>query len=119
MTHPTQAWKLRLAQAAWFSLILLTICWDGIFKPLNTGWFLLLIKLLPLCLPLKGITSGKIYTYQYCSMLILAYFSEGVMRAWDTTLISRLFALGEIALSVLFFISCLMYLKQFKIRKTA
>ena len=36
-------------------------------------------------------------------MLILAYFAEGVMRAWSDTGLSQQLALGEIALSLAFF----------------
>ncbi|XXQ67770.1 DUF2069 domain-containing protein [Neisseriaceae bacterium B1] len=114
---PLAPWKLRLAQTAWCALIVLTLLWDGYFAPLNTGRWLLAIKLLPLCLPLRGILSGKIYTYQYCSMLILLYFTESVMRVWDSSVISRTFAAGELLLSVVFFVACLLYLKQFKIKK--
>lgn len=118
MTSTTLAtWKLRLAQITWCALIVLTALWDGYFAPLNTGYWLLLIKLLPLCLPLRGILSGKIYTYQYSSMLILFYFTESVMRVWDSSVISRVFAAGELILSVVFFVACLLYLKQFKIKK--
>ncbi|MDO4433240.1 MAG: DUF2069 domain-containing protein [Alysiella sp.] len=116
MSHiqPLKNWKLPTARAAWLGLIVLTLAWDGLYAPLHTGRWLLVIKLLPLCLPLQGILSGRIYTYQYCSMLILAYFTEGVMRLFDVSIISVGFAIGEILLSVLFFVACLAYLKQFK-----
>jgi len=29
-----------------------------------------------------GILGGRRYTYQWSSMLVLAYFAEGVTRAW-------------------------------------
>lgn len=105
---------LRVAQVAWLLLIGLTIVWDGVFAPLYTGRWLLLVKLLPLCLPLRGIVLGRIYTYQYCSMLILAYFAEGVMRLFDVSVFSRCLAGVEIGVCVLFFVACLLYLKQFK-----
>lgn len=108
---------LRIAQTAWFGLIILMIIWDWVYAPLATGRVLLLIKLLPLLLPIRGILSGKIYTYQYCSMLVMMYFIEGVMRFWDIQMPSRICALLEIVLSVLFFVSCLNYLQYFKIKK--
>lgn len=113
-TTQTAAWKLRLAQITWCSLIVLTLVWDGYLAPLGTGRWLLLMKLLPLCLPLRGILSGRIYTYQYCSMLILLYFTESVMRMWDAGFASRVCAVVEMALSVGFFVACLLYVKQFK-----
>lgn len=98
----------------WYALIVLTLLWDWFYAPLNTGRWLLLMKLIPLILPLRGITTGKIYTYQYCSMLILLYFTEGVMRLFDLETLSRVFAALEITASIAFFVFCLRYLKQFK-----
>lgn len=108
---------LRAAQAAWLALIALTLLWDGWYAPLHTGRWLLVIKLLPLALPLRGILSGRVYTYQYCSMLVLAYFTEGIMRMFDVQPLSRALAAGEVALSVVFFVACLLYLQHFKLKK--
>lgn len=107
----------RPAAACWLALIVLTLLWDGLFAPLHTGRMLLLIKLLPLCLPVRGIVSGRIYTYQYCSMLVLAYFTEGVMRLFDAPSGSLYFAAAQTVLSVAFFVLCLCYLHQFKKNK--
>ncbi len=117
-THPHPQYGLRAAQISWLLLIVLTLIWDGLYAPLHTGRWLLFIKLLPLMLPLRGILSGRIYTYQYCSMLIMMFFTEGIMRLSDKSHISKLFAATETALSIIFFISCLIYLKQFKSTKT-
>lgn len=119
MTVTQRNWGFYAARTAWLGLLLLTVMWDGYFAPLETGRVLLAVKLLPLLLPLRGIASGRIYTYQYCSMLVLAYFTEGVMRLWDAVGFSRLFAAAEIAFSLLFFVACLSYLKQFKRSKSA
>lgn len=107
--------KHHFAAVCWLMLILLSILWDGVFVPLHTGYTLLLMKLVVLILPLRGILLGKIYTYQYCSMLILLPFAEGVMRLWDIVTWSSWFAGVQIVISVSFFILCLIYLKQFKI----
>ena len=42
-------------------------------------------------------------------MRVLAYFSEGVMRAWSERGLSQALALGEIALSVVFFFAAIYY----------
>ena len=109
--------RLNAARAAWLGLPVLTLLWDGVFAPLGTGRWLLVVKLLPLVLPLRGIVSGRVYTYQYCSMLVLAYFVEGVMRLFDAVPFSRVFAALEVLLSVLFYTACLAYLKLFKTKK--
>ena len=56
-----------------------------------------------------------IYTLQWSSMVILLYFTEGVVRAWsDTAPLSRLMALGEIVLVCVYFACALLYLRPYK-----
>ena len=109
--------SLRIAQTAWLGLIVLTLVWDGFYAPLGTGRVLLVVKLLPLLLPFRGILSGRIYTYQYCSMLIMLYFIESIMRFWDIQAASRMFSLLEMLLAIGFFSGCLKYVSQFKTGK--
>ena len=61
MNNNRPPYSLWLAQAAWCALIALTLLWDWAFAPLHTGRALLLIKLLPLLLPLRGILRGRVY----------------------------------------------------------
>lgn len=77
--------------------------------PLRPGGTWLALKAAPLALPLGGILSGRRYTYQWSSMLILAYLAEGVVRAWSERGASQALALAEIALSVGFFVSVVAY----------
>lgn len=42
-------------------------------------------------------------------MLILAYFAEGVTRAWSEAGMSRNVALAEVALSLTFFVAAVSY----------
>jgi len=71
--------------------------------PLRPGGSLLALKAAPLALPLAGIFIGRRYTYQWSSMLVLAYFAEGVMRAWSERGTSQALAAAEVVLSVVFF----------------
>lgn len=71
--------------------------------PLRPGGSWLALKALPLALPLGGILKGRRYTYQWSSMLVLAYLAEGVARAWSDRGLSQALAFVEIALSVSFF----------------
>ena len=91
------------ASAALVALILLCLAWELWLAPLRPGGSLLALKALPLTLPLGGIFGGKRYTYQWSSMLVLAYFTEGVTRAWSERGTSQALALAEIMLSLLFF----------------
>jgi uncharacterized membrane protein len=67
------------------------------------------LKAMPLFFPLKGIFQGKRYTYQWSSLLILAWFTEGVMRAWAERGTSQTLALIEILLTVVFFGAAVAY----------
>ncbi|MFW5432251.1 MAG: DUF2069 domain-containing protein [Methylophilaceae bacterium] len=94
------------------ALILLCLAWETILAPLKPGGSLLMLKTLPLLLPLFGILKGKRYTYQWASMLILLYFTEGVVRAWSDQGLSAKFAMMEIALSVAFFVCTIFYARH-------
>lgn len=70
---------------------------------MRPGGSLLALKAAPLALPLPGIVSGRRYAYQWAPMLILAYFTEGVMRAWSERGAAQWLAAAEIVLSLVFF----------------
>jgi len=98
--------------ASLIALIFLLVAWEGWLAPLRPGGSMLILKVLPLLLPLFGILRGKRYTYQWASMLILIYFTEGVVRAWSDHGASALLAAGEVALSVIFFFSAIYYARD-------
>jgi len=91
------------------ALILLCLAWELWLAPLRPGGSLLALKALPLALPLSGVIQGRRYTYQWSSMLILAYLAEGVTRAWSERGTSQLLASMEILLSLLFFAAAVSY----------
>jgi uncharacterized membrane protein len=97
------------AAVALGALIVLSLAWELWLAPLRPGGSLAALKALPLTLPLGGILRGRRYTYQWSSMLILAYLAEGATRAWSETGLSRQLSLIEIALSVLFFAAAVSY----------
>jgi uncharacterized membrane protein len=97
------------ACAALVALIALCLAWELWLAPLREGGSLMALKALPLVLALGGILSGRRYTYQWSSMLILAYLAEGVTRAWSERGLSQLLAGAEIALSVVFFAAAVGY----------
>jgi len=97
------------AAAGLLSLIALCLAWELWLAPLRPGGSLLALKALPLLLPVRGILEGRRYTYQWSSMLILAWFAEGVTRAWGDSGLSQALAMAEIALSLIFFASSVAY----------
>ena len=99
------------AGANLIALIMLCLAWETILAPLKPGGSLLMLKAVPLLLPLFGILKGRRYTYQWASMFVLFYFTEGVVRAWADAGLSAKLALLEVALTLLFFICAIFYAK--------
>ena len=98
------------------ALVALCLAWELWLAPLRPGGSLVALKALPLAWPLKGIVGGERRTYQWWSMLILAYFAEGVTRAWADAGLSRTLALLEVALSLVFFCAAVSYARATKAR---
>lgn len=110
MNKTTLTQKLQIgASISLVMLILLTLLWETILAPLKPCGSLLMLKTLPLLIPLFGILRGKRYTYQWSSMFILLYFTEGVVRAWSDGGTSANLAIAEIVLSVTFFTCAIFY----------
>lgn len=101
----------NIASASLVALIFLCVAWELWLAPLRPGGSWLVLKALPLLLPLMGILKGRRYTYQWAPMLVLAYFSEGVVRAWSDTGLGAWLAGAEVALSVVFFFAAIYYAK--------
>ncbi|AUH53415.1 DUF2069 domain-containing protein [Chromobacterium sp. ATCC 53434] len=104
------------AAASLIALIALTLAWELWLAPLRPGGSFLAFKALFLLLPLRGILAGKLYTYQWSSMFILAFFTEGVMRGWADQGLAQRMAWCEVAISTLFFICVLGFARSFKRR---
>jgi uncharacterized membrane protein len=101
---------LRLtASLSLVALAALCLAWELWLAPLRPGGSLLALKALPLFLPARGIFRGQRYVYQWSSMLILAWFAEGAMRAWSEHGAARTLACAEIFLSLAFFASTVAY----------
>jgi len=101
-----------IASLSLITLILVCLAWEGWLAPLRPGGSLLILKALPLLLPLFGILRGKRYTYQWASMFILIYFTEGTVRAWADTGMSARFGMVEAFLTTAFFISTVFYARN-------
>jgi len=102
-----------LALAAFVDLFILCVCWEWFISPLRPEGSWLILKALPLLLPMRGIWKGNVYTMQWASMLILIYITEGLVRitesGWNFYL-----AILETLLATVAFICLLMYLKPIK-----
>ncbi len=108
-----------LASGSLVALIALCLAWELWLAPLRPGGTLLALKALPLVLPFGGIAGGRRYTYQWSSMLILAYLAEGVTRTWSETGVSQQLAVAEIVLSSMFFAATVSYARLTRSSGTA
>lgn len=100
-----------IASVTLLSLIALCLMWEGVIAPVRPGGSWMTLKVLPLMVPLFGILRGKRYTYQWSTMLILLYLTEGVIRFNDAPP-GKWLALAEAALSVVFFVAAMFYARQ-------
>lgn len=110
-----QLQQLRIgASASLIALISLTLLWELKLAPAKPGGSMLVLKAVLLLLPLFGILRGKRYTYQWASMFILIFFTEGAVRAWSDVGLSATLALVEVGLTVIFFYCAIYYAKLAK-----
>lgn len=99
------------ASISLIALILLCLAWESVLAPFKPNGSMLILKALPLLIPLFGILKGRRYTYQWASMFILFYFTEGSVRAWADTGLSAKLAMVEVVLCVIFFFCAIYYAK--------
>ena len=108
-------WFQRGAVASLAILILWLLAWELFVAPLHPGGSVLALKAVPLLLPLLGAFRRDIYTMQWSSMVILLYFTEGVVRAWsDKVFASAFMAGGEVVLVAAYFACTILYLRPYK-----
>ena len=100
-----------LAVFALLGLIVLSVGWELWWAPLRPGGSWLVLKALPLAIPLIGLLKRRMYTYRWVSLLVWLYFTEGVVRAWGDAPPSRWCALAEVALCVLLFVACALHVR--------
>jgi uncharacterized membrane protein len=101
-----------IASASLIALIFLCVLWESVLAPLRPCGTLLTVKALPLLAPLMGVLHGRVYTYQWSSMLILLYFMEGAVRMWSDQGMSKWLAGGEIGLSLIFFATAIAFVRS-------
>lgn len=107
---PRLAWLA--ACASLIALILLALSWELVVAPLRPGGSWLVLKALPLLVPLRGVLHGRRYTFVWSSLLALAYFAEGAVRAWSDRGASVPLACAEIVLSLAYFGAAALYLRS-------
>jgi uncharacterized membrane protein len=115
MESATQKICYISAVTSMLALIALCLAWETVLAPLRPGGSWLVLKVIPLLIPLRGILKRDIYTLQWSSMLILLYFAEGIVRATTDKGLSATLGWIEVVLVCVFFISTLMFLRPYKL----
>ncbi len=107
--------RLRLIQwlavGSLLGLIVLGLLWELWLAPLRPGGSWLVIKVLPLCIPLAGFLKNRMYTYRWVSLMVWVYFAEGVVRATSDRAPSSYLAMIEVLLCALLFTACAMHVR--------
>ena len=111
---PAQLRLHQLSVASLVGLLALCVLWELVLAPLRPGGSWMVIKALPLLAPMAGTLRRNIYTMQWASMMILLYFTEGVVRAWSERGLSQALAGIEIALSTIYFFCAIFFLRPYK-----
>ena len=106
-----------MAVGSVLGLIALGLAWELWLAPLRPGGSWLVVKVLPLCLPLAGLLRHRMYTYRWVSLVVWFYFAEGVVRAYSDGGLSARLALLEIALCLVLFTACALHVRL-RLRRT-
>lgn len=91
---------------ALLALVALCLAWELWLAPLRPGGSWLALKALPLLLALPGVLRMRMYTYRALALFVWLYFVEGVVRATSDRAPSSGYALAEVVLVVVLFVTC-------------
>ena len=86
--------------------------WELWLAPIRPGGSLLVLKVLPLCIPLAGLLKNRMFTYRWVSLFVWLYFIEGVVRAWGDKAPGNYLAMIEVVLCVILFTACALHVRQ-------
>ena len=108
---PTVNLTRYLAVGSLLGLIVLGIAWEMWIAPLRPGGSSLVLKVLPLFIPLAGLLKNRMYTYRWVSLMVWFYFTEGVVRAYSDRPPSSYCALVEVLLCLTLFAACALHVR--------
>ncbi len=100
-----------MAVSSLLGLIALGLAWELWLAPLRPGGSWLVLKVLPLCIPLAGLLKHRMYTYRWVSLLVWLYFTEGAVRATSEPAPGAWLAGIEVLLCLVLFVACAMHVR--------
>lgn len=111
--HPTSSsadrWR-AIALGCTLSLVALGLGWELWWAPLPGGTGMLAVKVIPLAFALPGLVRHRLYTYRWLSLLVWLYVTEALVRLAEPLPV-RLLAGAELALALLLFAACGIYVR--------
>mgnify|MGYP000070699190 CR=1 FL=1 len=107
----TQTFK-KIALFGYFSLLLFVPLWLLVLSPSESlgTYTTLVLFVLPLLFPLKGLIQGNPYTYAWSNFIVLIYFLHSLTTLWVLP-IDRLWALIELVFATTMFVGCSYFAK--------
>jgi uncharacterized membrane protein len=104
--------------ACFVALVILGLLWELWLAPLRPGGTLLALKVIPIALAIPALIRGSRYAFQWWSMLLMIYLTEGLVRATSDKGLSANLAWIEVALCTIAFFCILFYTKKPKAAKS-
>ncbi|SEL04550.1 Uncharacterized membrane protein [Colwellia chukchiensis] len=102
----------KITLVAYFSLLIYMPLWlivlsdsSALSAPLT-----LIMFVLPLLLPIKGLVQGNPYTYAWSNFIVMIYFLHSLTTLWVSA-DEKLWALAELLLATIMFIAASYYAK--------
>ncbi len=114
--HAPMPFARPVVLVAFALLAALCLAWEAWLAPLRPGGSLLALKALPLVAAWPSLWRGRVRTYQWWSMLVLAYFGEGLLRGTSDTGLSARLAWCEVALSLVAYAGILAHVRASRAR---
>ncbi len=108
----TQDSLRKLVVACFALLAVVGLAWELWLAPLRPGAWLLSLKVLPLVLALPGLHAGRVKTFQWWSMIVMIYLTEGLVRGVSDTGPSVPLAWIETALAATAFLAILAFVRN-------
>ena len=109
---PRPLFLYYLTLTGYFGTLALLVIWYGWAAPSPQFpvSLVLLILVLPLFAPLRGLLHGRRYTIAWSCFLAVCYFTHGVVEAYSSP-VTRHLGLLEVTLTSLWFLAALTYIR--------
>jgi uncharacterized membrane protein len=109
---PRQQFLYALILAGYFGTLTLLVAWYAWVAPssLFPVSLVLLVLVLPLFTPLRGLLHGRRYTIAWSCFLAVCYFTHGVVESYSSP-VTRHLGLLEVTFTSLWFLAALAYIR--------